>query len=58
MEICKKIIEQDKISFQEMFKNSYRQFTEYLDRITKGKPLTPLKKEKKPKTKLTKTLQK
>jgi len=58
MEICKKIIEQDKISFQEMFKNNYRQFTEYLDRITKGKPLTPLKKEKKPKTKLTKTLQK
>lgn len=51
MQICKQISTQNSITFQQMFKNSYRKFSEYLDRITNGKPLTPLKKEKKQKIK-------
>ena len=51
MQICKQISTQHNIPFQQMFKNSFRKFSEYLDRITNGKPLTPLKKEKKQKIK-------
>jgi len=40
-----------------MFKNSFRKFSDYTDRILNGKPLTPLIKEKKPK-KPTKTTKK
>ncbi|HEY7534416.1 MAG TPA: exonuclease domain-containing protein [Thermodesulfobacteriota bacterium] len=48
-DICEKIRIQNSFTFQQMFKNSFRKFSDYVDRITKGKPLTPLIKEKKPK---------
>lgn len=46
-QICEHISKQHNITFQDMFKNSYRRFSEYIDRLVLGKPLTKLKKEKK-----------
>jgi len=56
-QICEHISKENNIPFQQMFKNSFRKFSDYTDRILNGKPLTPLIKEKKPK-KPTKTTKK
>lgn len=50
-QICEHISKEFNISFRDMFKNSFRRFSEYTDRLTLGKPLTKLKKEKKIKQK-------
>jgi DNA polymerase-3 subunit epsilon len=55
MDICEKIRTQNNLTFQQMFKNSFRKFSDYIVRITEGKPLTPLIKEKKPRKTKTKT---
>lgn len=49
MHICEKARSQSNLTFQQIFKNSFRKFTDYTERITEGKPLTPLIKEKRPK---------
>lgn len=50
-QICEQICKQENISFQTLFKDSCRSFSEYTDKFLYGKPIKPLKKIKRPKGK-------
>ena len=51
MHICTKIADRNGVTYQTIFKDSYRHFSDYLNRIMKGTPIRPLKKRSKRKTK-------
>lgn len=50
-DVCEKISKENNIPFQQMFKYSFRKFSDYLDKAAIGKPLPPLIKERKSKQK-------